>query len=318
MEAPTTPALELSGVVKRYGERTVLAGLDLTVEAGEVVALLGPNGAGKTTLVSIVAGLRPADAGSVRVAGIDVATWPSQARAAIGLAPQDLGVYPPLTVRENLSFFGEIAGLRGRRLAARVQELAEALELADLLGRPALVLSGGQKRRLHTALALVARPPLLLLDEPTVGADIESRHRLLELVRDLAVDGAAVCYTTHYLGEVDELDARVAILHRGRIAVDGGVSDLVARYGDARVELRFDGPAPALEGATRDAEDDSVITVTSKQPGLAAGTAIAALGDAARRVQSIEIFREGLEAAYRAVVGADAGSRSGEELAVAS
>jgi ABC-2 type transport system ATP-binding protein len=295
--------LTLSGVTKSYGARTVLDGLDLAIDAGEVVALLGPNGAGKTTLVSIVAGLRPLDAGTVRVCGIDVATQPRAARERIGLAPQDLGIYPPLTVRENLLFFGEVAGLRGRPLATRVDELAETLELSDLLKRPAMVLSGGQKRRLHTAIALVARPPLLLLDEPTVGADIESRHRLLDVVRDLAHDGAAICYTTHYLAEVEELDARVAILHGGRIAADGNVSDLVRTYGHARVEFRFDGRAPRLDGAVADPGDQSVLRVTSNEPGVAAGAAIAALGDDARRVHSIEIVREGLEAAYRAVTG---------------
>ena len=312
--------LTLSGVTKRYGDLTVLAGLDLSIEAGEVVALLGPNGAGKTTLVSIVAGLRPADAGTVRVCGIDVATHPRSARERIGLAPQELGVYPPLTARDNLLMFGEIAGLRGRRLAARVDELAEVLELSDILRRPARVLSGGQKRRLHTAIALIAKPPLLLLDEPTVGADIESRGRLLSVVRTLAEEGAAVCYTTHYLAEVEDLDARVAILHEGRIAADGHVSELIREHGHALVELRFEGPAPLLEGAVSDPADVSVLRIASSEPGVAAGATMAALGKDAARVYSIEIVREGLEAAYRVVTGSggDEGESERELSDVAS
>ena len=306
--------LALSGVTKRYGERVVLEDLDLGIDAGEVVALLGPNGAGKTTLVSIIAGLRPPDGGTVIVDGVDVVAGPREARERIGLAPQDLGVYPPLTVRETLSFFGELAGLRSRRLGERIDELAESLELTDLLQKPAIVLSGGQKRRLHTAIALIAEPPLLLLDEPTVGADIESRHGLLAVVRLLAERGSAICYTTHYLGEVEELDARVAILHGGKIAADGTVGQLVARYGHAHVELRFDGPAPELEGAERDPADLSVLRVPGEPPGVAAGAAIAALGEDARRVCDVEIFREGLEAAYRAVTGATANAESTEEL----
>ena len=300
--------LALSGVTKRYGPQLVLDELDLTIARGEVVALLGPNGAGKTTLVSIVAGLRPADEGIVRVCGIDVTDDPRAARELIGLAPQDLGVYPPLSVRENLALFGNISGLNGRRWAARVDELADVLDLTDLLKRPALVLSGGQKRRLHTAIALVARPPLLLLDEPTVGADIESRGRLLAVVRDLADEGAAICYTTHYLGEVEELDARVAILHGGRVAADGHVSELTRRYGHALVELRFDGPAPRLEGAVADPDDHSILRIPSHEPGVTAGSTMAALGEDAARVYSLEIFREGLEAAYRAVTGSGTGA----------
>jgi ABC-2 type transport system ATP-binding protein len=298
--------LALSGVTKRYGPRLVLNGLDLGIERGEVVALLGANGAGKTTLVSIVAGLRPADAGTVTVCGIDVSRDPRSARALIGLAPQDLGVYPPLSVHENLVLFGNIAGLRGRQLAARVDELAEALDLTELLRRQVLVLSGGQKRRLHTAIALVARPPLLLLDEPTVGADVESRSRLLAVMRTLAAEGAAICYTTHYLAEVEELDARVAILHGGRVAADGRVSELTREYGRALVELRFDGPAPRLEGAVADPTDDSILRIPSDEPGVAASSTMAALGGDAARVYSLEIVREGLEAAYRAVTGSGA------------
>ena len=295
--------LEVKGLTKRYGDQTVLDGLDLAIGAGEVVALLGPNGAGKTTLVSIVSGLRPFESGSVRVAGIDVAAHPRDARDHIGLAPQELGIYPSVSVRNNMRVFGELAGLRGKALNDRIAELAEALELTDLLPKIAAVLSGGQKRRLHTAIALMSKPSLLLLDEPTVGADIDSRHRLLQVVRRLADEGAAICYTTHYLIEVEELGARVAILHEGRIAADAPVGELIARNGHAHVELGFEGPAPDVSGAVRDPADATVIRLTSQQPGLAAASAIAALGDDVGRIRSVEIVREGLEAAYRSITG---------------
>ena len=241
-------ALVVEDVHKRYDGRVALAGVDLEIAAGEVVALLGPNGAGKTTLVSIVAGLRRADAGRVAVAGHDVARTPQHARAQLGLAPQELGVYPTISVRDNLRFHGELAGLRRGELTRRVADVAQALALDALLGRAARTLSGGERRRLHTAMSVMGRPALLLLDEPTAGADVGMRAQLLALVRRLAGDGVAVCYSTHYLPEVEQLGATVAILDAGRIAARGSLDALLARYGRARVEL----VKPSLESVFLD------------------------------------------------------------------
>lgn len=168
--------LSVRGVHKSYGSVEALRGVDLTVEPGEIVGLVGPNGAGKTSLVSIVAGLRRPDRGEVHVGGLDVTRHRQEVGRLLGLAPQDLAIYPTIKVRDNLVVYGELAGLRGAELRRRIDETAETLGITDLLDRRGAALSGGQKRRLHTAMALVHRPPLLLLDEPTVGADIESRQ----------------------------------------------------------------------------------------------------------------------------------------------
>ena len=176
-----------------------LDGVDFEVPAGSVVALLGPNGAGKSTLVSIAAGLLKPDAGVVSV------------RGRPGLAPQEIGIYPSLTVRENLWAFGELYGVSKRR----AERLLEPFVLTELADRPAGRLSGGEQRRLHTAIAVVHRPRVVLLDEPTAGADTQTRSAILRAVLDLASDGAAVVYTTHYLPEVEELDAGVALLEAG-------------------------------------------------------------------------------------------------------
>src|SRR6266508_2227470 len=220
------PMLHIRGLCKAYGDLKALQGIDLDVRAGEIVALLGPNGAGKTTLVSIVAGLRKADSGTVEVDGLDALRRSAEVRRRVGLAPQDLGVYPVVSVRQNLRLFGELAGVRRTDLKARVDEVAEALNITDLLDRRGGTLSGGQKRRLHTAIALLHRRSLLLLDEATTGADVETRGHILELVRRLAAEGSAVLYSTHNLQEVEDLSAAVVLLDGGRVIADGGADEL--------------------------------------------------------------------------------------------
>ena len=295
--------LHVSKLSKAYEGQPVLRSVDLDIAAGEICALLGPNGAGKTTCVSIVAGLRRPDSGTVEIDGIDAVAHPRRARALLGLAPQDLGVYPVATVRENLRVFGALAGLRRAALRRRIDEVAVALHLQPLLERPAGLLSGGQKRRVHTAIALLHQPRLLLLDEPTVGADIETRAALLDVVRQLAADGAAVCYTSHYLGEIEALDATVAVLEDGRIVARGSVAELTASHAPPMVELTFDGPAPDLQIDIPAVRDGAVLRLHTSQPAATAALAITALGSDAARLQSVELLRPGLESAYLALTG---------------
>lgn len=231
--------LRVRAVRKRYDEIVALDGVDLDVAAGEILCLLGPNGAGKTTLVSIVAGLRRADSGTVTVNGVDVVAYPGRAHPFIGLAPQDLGIYPILTVSQNLAYFGELSGVPRRMVSSRVDEVMAAMALLDLCDRPAFRLSGGEKRRLHTAIALMHAPALLLLDEPTAGADVTTRQVLLDVVRDLARNGTAVCYSTHYLQEVESLAASVAILDGGHLKANGPAADLMRAHGMTSLEDMF-------------------------------------------------------------------------------
>jgi ABC-2 type transport system ATP-binding protein len=306
--------LDIRGLQKSYGEHQVLRGVDLQASPGEIVGLLGPNGAGKTTLVSIVAGLRPADAGEVTVDGMDALAHPERARAAIGLAPQDLGIYPILTVFQNLALFGELAGLYGAALRSRIGEVAETLDLTEMLPRKAAALSGGQKRRLHTAMALVNRPKLLFLDEPTVGADVQSRGRILTAVRELAATGCAVIYTSHYLNEIEELAATVAVLEDGQIVARGPLQELVSRYGSPALRLSFDGPAPQLPGfeiAGREA------TLHTPYPAHAAADILQRLNGQSAHLRSVDIVRPSLEAAYLALTGRrsnDDASTANEEI----
>ncbi len=293
--------LEARGIEKRYGKVVALRGADLDVGAGSVVSLLGRNGAGKTTLLSTIAGLLRPDAGSVLVDGVDVWAHPGAAASLIGIAPQETGIYRAVTVRDNLVFFAELAGLRRSARNRRVEEVAEQLALTDLLGRKATQLSGGEARRLHTACALVHRPRLLLLDEPTVGADVITRNQLIEVVRQLAADGAAVLYTTHYLPEVEALAAEIVVIDDGVVLARGTQRELVERYRSDGVEIEFDRAVDALptglqgerlnETRWRCGSSDDVGYVTSQISPLDA------------RIVSAELIRPDLERVFLAITG---------------
>jgi ABC-2 type transport system ATP-binding protein len=302
--------LEIRSLAKSYGDVCALENVDLNLAEGEILGLLGPNGAGKTTLISIIAGLRAPDRGTVRVGGVDVGADPMAARRQMGIAPQDLGVYLPLTVRNNLRFFGRMVGLRGRELEGRVEEVADALELTGLLDRKAQQLSGGEQRRLHTAMALLHRAPLLLLDEPTAGVDVATRNRLLDLVRRLAAEGASVCYTTHYLHEVEALDASVAILDHGRIVAHGDTRELVASSGGAVVEIRVEGDIPLGLASLGDVEhEESAVRIRAPDPAVALTRAVAAMGEDSARIRSVEFVQPSLESVYLSITGRRFNSR---------
>jgi ABC-2 type transport system ATP-binding protein len=295
--------LDVRGLRKSYGEIVALDGVDLAVEPGTIVGLLGRNGAGKTTLVSVVAGLLRPDTGSVHVAGIDIAREPGRARALIGLAPQETGVYPPLSVYDNLRFFAGLADLRGRMLRTRIDEVATALMLDGLMHRLARDLSGGERRRLHTAIALLHRPQLVLLDEPTTGADVHTRRALLQLVTALSDDGSAVVYSTHYLQEIEELRAGVALIDHGRIVARGELNDLISRYGSSALELSFTGAIPAAARLPGARVHDSTITIVTDDPAATAARILGALGTEVSSLAAVEIMRPTLESVFTTLTG---------------
>ena len=297
--------LAVGGLFKSYGSTPALRGVDLEVAAGETCCLIGPNGAGKTTLVSIVSGLLRPDAGTALVGGVDVQSDPFRARSLMGIAPQELGIYPLVTVRQNLSLFAELYGLRGADLRRRVDAVAGALALAELMDRPARELSGGEKRRVHTAMAMVHSPPLLILDEPTSGVDIATRARLLESVRELAREhGTAVCYSTHYLPEVEQLDGSVAIIDQGRIIARGAVAELISALSQSAVELHFDGPAPDIVLAGHKVEvAGSTVRVYTDDPAVDTAAVLAGLGADAAHLRAVEVVSSGLESVFLSLTG---------------
>ncbi|MEU6026734.1 aminotransferase class III-fold pyridoxal phosphate-dependent enzyme [Streptomyces tauricus] len=224
-------------------------------------------------------------------------------RGRIGLAAQDVAVYPTHTVEENLRFFGALAGLRRAELRVCVDTLIETLDLTPLRRRRARELSGGQRRRLHVGCALVHRPRLILLDEPTAGADPQTRRGLLRQVRSLADEGSTVLYTTHYLQEVEELDSRVVVLGDGRVREDAGVDQLIARYTRSELVLRFTGHAPRLPWPGARVAGDTVYLPTAR-PGVDLVKAVELTGEDRERLRTVELSRAGLEAAYLRLIGA--------------
>lgn len=296
--------LEIAEAQKSYGDRVAVGGIDLAIGAGEVCALLGPNGAGKSTLVNMVAGLLRPDGGEIRVGGRPVWPDPRATKHLIGLAPQDLGIYHVLSARENLQLFGELAGMRGVALRTAINRVAEALELTSLLDRLARQMSGGEQRRVHTAMAMLHRPPLLLLDEPTTGVDVGTRNRLLETVRLLAAeDGIAVCYSTHYLAEVSALGASVAIVDHGRLVARGALSELIRSHGASAVELGFQGAAPVVRGAVPLVGDATTVRIPADDPAAEIASIVAGLGDEARRLRSVDIRTADLESVFMSITG---------------
>lgn len=298
--------LTVRNLRKSYGGKAALDGFSLAVRPGEIVGLIGHNGAGKTTFVEVVTGLVRADRGQADICGIDALARPREARALLGVAPQELALYPGVTVREQLGLFAGLAGLRRAAAARAVAATAEELMLTDVLDRRCGILSGGQRRRAQAAAALVGGPRVLLLDEPTAGADPQTRAALLAAVRARAAAGAAVVYTTHYLPELVDLDATLAVARAGRVVARGGRAELTADLpGEIRVSLdparpRPDLPAP-LAARTRPFGEHGLRIATRNPPADLA--ALLACGCAPT---AVDVRRPDLDDLYAALAAGSA------------
>ncbi len=305
------PVLACQGLEKRFGDRLAVDGVGFEIRSGETYGLLGPNGAGKTTTISMICGLLTRDAGEVLVEGQPIDTGSTTAKAAIGYVPQDLAIYPDLTAQENLAFFGGLYGMRGQPLRDRVAELLEVIGLTDRARDRTEQFSGGMKRRLNIAIGLLHRPRLLVLDEPTVGVDPQSRNAILASVQALGEQGMAILYTTHYMEEADRLCHRVGIIDEGRIRAEGTRRELVALVGHRdRVSLNATGElraaadaARALAGVheaiVREGGLDLLVTdARSLLPGL-----LQAISSDDVTIRSVEVIEPDLEAVFLHLTG---------------
>jgi daunorubicin resistance ABC transporter ATP-binding subunit len=273
-------AIAVADLHKRFGQVVALAGVEFAVPVGTVFGLLGPNGAGKTTAVRVLSTILRPDSGSARVLGHDVVRDAHAVRQVIGLAGQNAAVDPNLTGRENLRLIGWLTHMRGHEILPRAAELLERFELTDAADRPVRTYSGGMRRRLDVAAALVHRPSVLFLDEPTTGLDPHSRRELWAMIRELVADGTTVLLTTQYLEEADQLAERIAVVDEGRVIANDTPAALKARLGSTVVELGWPAEAdtaaaekvlaPGLE--VRPEREGTTLRLTSDDgPGLLIG-----------------------------------------------
>ncbi len=291
-----THAIEVIDVTKRYGDLQALAGVSLSVAPGEFFGLLGPNGAGKTTLISILAGLTRASSGAARILGHDVTTDYRAARRALGVVPQELVFDPFFTVREALTIQSGYFGLRDNR--AWIDEVLENLDLTAKADVNMRALSGGMKRRVLVAQALVHKPPVIVLDEPTAGVDVELRQALWRFIRRLNRDGHTVVLTTHYLEEAETLCSRIAMLKEGRIVALDRTENLLRLHSGCYVELRLAGPLPApLEPLVAGRREDGAIRLALREYGEVEAV-MTALRTAHIAVQEMEIMQPDLEEVF--------------------
>ena len=307
-----TPTVEARGLTKRYGKTQALAGLDLVVEPGRVVALLGPNGAGKTTLVRAVATLLRPDAGTLYVDGIDALRKPAKVRQVVGLAGQFAAVEEAMTGRENLEMVGRLFGLGKREAKAAAVRVLDQMQLTGDADRLVRTYSGGMRRRIDLGSSLVGTPRLLLLDEPTTGLDPGSRIQLWDAIRSLVLTGTDILLTTQYLDEADRLASDIVIIDHGRVIAAGTPAELKTRAGDDMIEVhvRDAGDLPAVSGVLAKIGHDPRADAATQRAYVAVDDGSSRLMDALRlldghgiTVEDVSLRRPTLDEVFLALTG---------------
>ncbi|MEA2440885.1 MAG: type transport system ATP-binding protein [Thermoleophilaceae bacterium] len=306
------PAILTSGLTKSFGDVCALDGVDLEVAPGTVLGLLGPNGAGKTTAVRVLTTLLKPDSGTARVAGLDVVKDAAQLRQQIGLAGQYAAVDELLTGEENLTMVGRLYGMPRAGAKQRAAELLERFDLTEAAERPAKTYSGGMRRRLDLAAALVAKPPVLFLDEPTTGLDPRSRLSLWETIERLVSGGTTVLLTTQYLDEADRLADEIAVIDRGHVIAEGKPDELKDRVGGERLEVQLNDPAAApvaaaalvpLCGEEPPAVEGNVVRMTVRPRSGLIVAAVRRLDEAGVDVDDISLRRPTLDDVFLSLTG---------------
>lgn len=304
--------LEVKNLVKRFGANEAVRGLSFTVSRGETFGLLGPNGAGKSTTISMICGLLTPTSGEIRVGGVDVRTQPMKVKELMGVVPQDIALYPTLSARENLNFWGQMYGLFGADLKRRVEEALEIVSLTDRQKERIDTYSGGMKRRINIAASLLHRPELLIMDEPTVGIDPQSRNNILETVRRLNSEyGMTVVYTSHYMEEVEYLCQRVGIIDHGRLIALGSLDEVRQMAGGgSTIRLKMAGPdeqvaaaVAAVPGVTQTRVEDGVLVALVEATAETLAPMLAAVSGAGKRVLGVEVEEPNLESVFLHLTG---------------
>ena len=306
-----TSILNATSLVKHFGDLTAVADVSFDIDQGETFGLLGPNGAGKTTSISMIAGLLEPDGGSVRVDGQAITTRSTAGKGSIGLVPQDLAIYPDLTATENLKFFGRLYGMSSGDLSTRVDEVLEVIGLSDRKDDLVKEYSGGMKRRLNIGIGLLHRPRLLILDEPTVGVDPQSRNAILESVEHLSAEGMAVLYTTHYMEEAERLCDRVAIIDEGKVQAEGTRRELVQLVGEKdRVTIEGSGAlggaaeaVRAIQGVSKASATDHTLDILTDDASSILPQLLTCVTSSGGTISGVEVVEPNLEAVFLHLTG---------------
>ncbi len=303
--------LEATGLVKRFDELLAVDDVSFSIESGETYGLLGPNGAGKTTSISMISGLLEPNGGTVVVDGNPITTSSVAGKKALGLVPQDLAIYPDLTATENLAFFGRLYGMESSALSSRVHEVLDVIGLTERADDLTKEFSGGMKRRLNIGIGLLHKPKLLILDEPTVGVDPQSRNAILESVESLSGEGMAVLYTTHYMEEAERLCDRVAIIDEGKIKAEGSRRELVSMVGEKdRISISGGGnlagataTVQQLGGVSDASSSDHQLHILADDASSILPQVLAQVTGAGASISSVEVVEPNLEAVFLHLTG---------------
>ena len=304
-------AISVQNLKKNYGDLTAVDGVSFSVAQGEIFSLLGPNGAGKTTTINMLSCLLEPTAGDAWVMGHSVRSDSLKVKAAIGVVPQDIALYEDLSARENLAFWGKMQGLRGPALRQRVGEVLEIIGLVDRQKGPVEKFSGGMKRRLNIGIALLHKPQVIIMDEPTVGIDPQSRRNILDNVKALNRQGMTVLYTTHYMEEAQELSDHIGIMDHGKLMALGTHEELIKSVGELdRIELTLNveprellATWRALEGVHQVTSLDGRLTLLVEDSNLLLPRLFESAIRSKVRITSVEIKEPNLEAVFLHLTG---------------
>jgi ABC-2 type transport system ATP-binding protein len=307
----TTDAILIKDLTRDFGSTRAVAGASFAVEKGEIFSLLGPNGAGKTTTISILSCLLKPTSGEAWVLGHSVTREPMRVKAAIGVVPQEIALYPDLSAEENLAFWGRMQGLRGARLARRAKEVLEIIGLVDRRHGRVSAFSGGMKRRVNIGIALMHEPSLLILDEPTVGIDPQSRRHILDSIKELNRRGMTVLYTTHYMEEAQELSRHICIMDHGKVIARGTHEELVKSVGELdRVKLTINAESTlvsdewkAVPGVRAVSGEDGTLTLLVDNGNTVLPRLFESATRAGVRITSVEVTEPNLEAVFMQLTG---------------
>jgi ABC-2 type transport system ATP-binding protein len=307
----TGTAIQVQRLKKNFGDLTAVCGLSFEVPAGQIFSLLGPNGAGKSTTISMLAGLLQPSGGDARIQGHSIRQEPQAVKASLGMVPQEIALYPDLSARENLVFWGKMYGLRGAALARRVDEVLKIIGLTDRQKDRVGTFSGGMKRRVNIGAALLHKPQVIIMDEPTVGIDPQSRRHILDNVKELNRQGMTVLYTTHYMEEAQELSHQIAIMDQGRLIARGTHAELIQLVGEFdRLDLTLAGEStPVREcwqntpGVHSLTAEDGRVTLLVDDSNLVLPRLFETASQMGGRITSVNIQEPNLEAVFLHLTG---------------